>query len=139
MKQLKIILEDRLADLLEYQTIEKRDFVSLVLADIVQDKATPPNPQHGREIDNCKNCTPNINNVHDKNCPCIMKCECSREPDKVKPLAQYLSEYVKQEVNLPYAKPKIWSILAWRKQFEQALDAYQSTENVTIKIERNVR
>ncbi|KKN53849.1 hypothetical protein LCGC14_0598080 [marine sediment metagenome] len=43
-----------------------------------------------------------------------------------KPLAQYLDEYLRHEV-----------VDVDRELLEQALDAYQSTENVTIKIERN--
>ncbi len=34
--------------------------------------------------------------------------------------------------------PLHWGDIQWCELFEQALDAYQSTENVTIKIERNV-
>ena len=59
-------------------------------------QATPPEPQHGRE------------------------------PDKVKPLAQYLTEYNCEHTGSRFC----------REYFQQALDAYQSTENVTIKIER---
>ena len=61
------------------------------------DIGTPTNPQHGRE------------------------------PDKVKPLAQYLGEYLRHEISTYRSLDPI---------LEQALDAYQSTENVTIKIER---
>jgi len=50
-----------------------------------------------------------------------------REPDKVKSLAQYLAEYLDRYLNgetLPH------------ELLKQALNTYQSTENVTIKIER---
>ena len=78
---------------------------------------TPPEPQHGRE------------------------------PDKVKPLAQYLAKYIEHEhtEGEGYAAYFINSypdgsvnldIGCLRAVLEQALDAYQSTENVTIKIER---
>ena len=58
------------------------------------------------------------------------------EPEP-KPLAQYLGEYVEQEIiENPYAKPKMWGILAWHELLKQALDAYESTEQVKIRIER---
>lgn len=62
-----------------------------------------------------------------------------REPDKVKSLAQYLDEYIEHEIELDNISPEVSELFAynsWRELFEQALDAYQSTENVTIKIER---
>jgi len=73
-----------------------------------QDKATPPNPQHGHE------------------------------PDKVKPLAQYLSEYLATGIDRMHeaGMPMDFTEDGLKPILEQALDAYQSTENVTIKIER---
>ncbi|MCK5611625.1 hypothetical protein KAR91_57675 [Candidatus Pacearchaeota archaeon] len=58
---------------------------------------------------------------------------CGREPEKVKPLAQYLVNYIEHEIeigniNLEYD--------LWHELLEQALDAYQSTENVKIRIEK---
>jgi hypothetical protein len=47
------------------------------------------------------------------------------EPDKVKPLAQYLVEYLQYEDEYPF--PEL---------LQQALDAYESTENIKIRIER---
>lgn len=61
-------------------------------------------------------------------------------PHKVKPLSQYLDEYIEREVELGNIRPVVSDLFAydsWRELLEQALDAYQSTENVTIKIERN--
>jgi len=56
-----------------------------------------------------------------------------RESDKVKPLAQYLAEYLEQEIIKKYQnKREYWM----REMVEQALDAYESTENVRIKIEK---
>ena len=49
-----------------------------------------------------------------------------REPDKVKPLAQFINEW-------DLAHPDERNTCEY---FQQALDAYQSTENVKIKIER---
>ncbi len=49
----------------------------------------------------------------------------------IKPLAQYLGEYLEHEM-IDNSDCDTWVAL-----LEQALDAYQSTENVTIKIERN--
>lgn len=62
-----------------------------------------------------------------------------REPEKVKSLAQYLDEYIEHEVDLDNIESAdMYAYNSWRQFFEQALDAYQSTENVVIKIERNV-
>jgi len=63
-------------------------------------QATPADPQHGRE------------------------------PEKVKPLAQYLSEYLDYQGNILPA-----DMDSLRDIFEQALDAYESTEQVKIRIE----
>ena len=54
-----------------------------------------------------------------------------REPDKVKPLAQYLDEYVEHEIEIGGMAYHTWEGL-----FEQALDAYKSTQGVQIRIER---
>lgn len=61
-----------------------------------------------------------------------------REPDKVKPLAQYLAEYVDTELDRHEKETgkDEWSfndLLYW---LHQALDAYENTEGVVIKIER---
>ena len=45
-----------------------------------------------------------------------------------KPLAQYLALYLEAEIPT--------ELSAWCELLEQALDAYESTENVKIKIER---
>ena len=59
------------------------------------------------------------------------------EPDKVKPLAQYLLEYVDCEVERSARDPLyVHPYNSPLELLEQALDAYESTENVTIKIER---
>lgn len=58
------------------------------------------------------------------------KSRYGREPDKVKPLAEYLAEYVEP---LDHSNSYI---IGWRELLEQALDAYESTENVKIRIER---
>ena len=87
-----------------------------VVADTLQtegDISTPPDPQHGREPES-------------------------------KSLTQYLGEYLEQEKDVfanfgpPNCLPRIEiDIDSLRELLEQALDAYQSIENVTIKIERN--
>jgi len=64
-----------------------------------------------------------------------------REPEKVKPLAQYLDEYIEYEVELGNAHPDISLLYAyscWQALLEQALDAYESTECVKIRIERDL-
>ena len=58
-------------------------------------------------------------------CDCDPCKECEVKLNIVKPLAQYLDEYLRHEV-----------VDVDLELLEQALDAYQSTENVTIKIER---
>ena len=76
-----------------------------VVLDKAQDKATPPDPQHGRDV---------------------------------KPLAQYLDEYIEHEVELVNVQSdiRLYEYDSWREMLEQALDAYESTEQVKIRIER---
>ena len=60
-----------------------------------------------------------------------------REPEKVKPLAQYLDEYIEHEVELGNIESAdMYAYDSWRELLEQALDAYESTEQVKIRIER---
>ncbi|MCK5615774.1 hypothetical protein KAR91_78650 [Candidatus Pacearchaeota archaeon] len=54
----------------------------------------------------------------------------SQEPDKVKPLAQYLGEYIEYEM-IDNADCDTWIAL-----LEQALDAYESTKSVKMRIEK---
>jgi hypothetical protein len=70
--------------------------------------STPPEPQHGRE------------------------------PDKVKPLAQYLMEYIEHQAEIFNIESgmRLYAWDSWRELLEQALDAYQSTEQVKIRIKR---
>lgn len=58
--------------------------------------------------------------------PCHPKCKTCAKLRTPKPLAQYLFEH-----DCEYA-----DVRSSREYFQQALDAYESTENVTIKIER---
>lgn len=66
----------------------------------------------------------------------------SREPNKVKLLAQYLNDYIEHEINTCHidadvtAGHSLYNWDSWRELLEQALDAYQSTEQVKIRIER---
>jgi hypothetical protein len=53
-----------------------------------------------------------------------------REPDKVKPLAQYLTEYFEHELTNGS------DYHSHRELLEEAFDAYESTEQVKIRIER---
>jgi len=55
------------------------------------------------------------------------------EPDKVKPLAQHLGEYL---APLDHSNSYI---IGWCDLLKHALDTYESTENVKIKIEKNAR
>ena len=61
----------------------------------------------------------------------------NRIPDKVKPLAQYLAEYIDHEATAEEID-SLWNreINVWHELLEQALDAYESTEGVKIKIEK---
>ena len=79
---------------------------------------TPLDPQHGREPEKVK--------------PCHPKCKTCAKLRTPKPLAQYLDEYIEHETGMDCHYG------TWRELLEQALNAYQSTENVTIKIERNM-
>ena len=60
------------------------------------------------------------------------------KPDKVKPLAQYLAEYLAAGINRIHeaGMPMDYTEEGLKPVLEQALDAYESTENVKIKIER---
>lgn len=66
---------------------------------------------------------------------CKEKLEKQLEP---KPLAQYLAEYLATGIDRLHEKgmPMDFNEEGLKPIFEQALEAYQSTENVTIKIER---
>ena len=65
-----------------------------------------------------------------------------REPGKVKPLAQYLAEYLDHEkydfaaVDERYGDVAVeFDTTDLKNNLEQALDAYESTEQVKIRIE----
>ena len=68
------------------------------------------------EYGDCKECKHNV--------------DC---PHKPKSLAQFIDEYIDYEIGDSVVIGQVWV-----KLLKQALDAYESTENVTIKIERNV-
>lgn len=73
----------------------------------------------------------------EKDCqaPYICHCKTCVKQRTPKPLAQYLDEYIKRDIKTFTYN----GLVSWRELLEQALDAYQSTENVTIKIERNTK
>jgi hypothetical protein len=106
-----------------------------------QDKATPPEPQHGREPEKSKGCS--------KACD-----DCSKHPFCIfrtsKSLAQYLAEYIEHEqtnneencgfihgIDVDFQGQSI-SVCIWelKAMLQQALNAYESTEGVKIRIER---
>lgn len=66
-----------------------------------------------------------MTSVNDSECKC-RTCRKLRQP---KPLAQYLAEYIEHEIGLHSYNPSC-------ELLEQALEAYESTENVKIKIEK---
>lgn len=59
---------------------------------------------------------------------------CELPALKPKPLAEYLTEYIDQEIQ----EHQQWVSVLPKEWLEQALEAYESTENVVIQIERNV-
>ena len=88
------------------------------------ESGTPTEPQHGREPEKvqCDGC--------DKH------CLYTPEP---KPLAQYLDEYIEHEYNKGNIGENVGVLYAWdswHELLQQALDAYESTEQVKIRIER---
>lgn len=115
---------------------------------------TPPDPQHGREPDKvkCIDClnggmgmqcavcgtSPSTDNPIDctdfeprpQGTPAESRYGRDVKSDKVKPLAQYLVDYLQHE------HPVGFNRLFWKRIIEQALDAYESTEQVKIRIER---
>ena len=68
------------------------------------------------------------------------RCGKSKPKSKPKPLAQYLAEYLATGIDRTHeaGMPMDFTEEGLKPILEQALDAYQGTENVTIKIERNV-
>lgn len=56
------------------------------------------------------------------------------EPENVKSLAQYLAKDI--AYNIYGHDVYRWGTTKWCKMLEQALDAYQSTERVKIRIEQ---
>ena len=63
------------------------------------------------------------------NCVIITEDGCGHEMTHVKPLAQYLDEYIEHELADSTDD-------SWREFFERALTAYEETEQVKIRIEQ---
>ena len=87
--------------------------------------------------------TPSVNPWNEAQDKTPAEPQHGREPEKVKPLAQYLGEYVEHEVELGNIHISCQGIEmmsadydTWGGLLEQALDAYESTEQVKIRIER---
>ena len=115
---------------------ESHDDILAALANIKfmkKAQATPPDPQRGREPDKVKSdtCEYSKYKVVTGCIDCPYNCQ-----DKVKPLAQYLGEYIENEAKLGNLSYYVYGRKPWRKLLEQALDAYESTEQVKIRIER---
>lgn len=68
----------------------------------------------------------------------ICNCESCVKLRTPKPLAQYLDEYIEHEANIGNIDISVaaleYTYNSWRELLEQALDAYESTENVVIQI-----
>jgi len=95
---------------------------------------TPPDPQHGRDVKS-------DNRKYNPLLSSTLPNQYGRDAEKVKPLAQYLAEYLfhgAYTYTNRYGEKVIGlTPTGMIEILEQALDAYQLTENVTIKIERN--
>jgi len=71
--------------------------------------------------------------------PCHPKCKTCAKLRTPKPLAQYLDEYIEHEVelnNICAATALLYAYNSWRELLEQALDTYESTEQVKVRIEK---
>ncbi|MCK5608849.1 hypothetical protein KAR91_43655 [Candidatus Pacearchaeota archaeon] len=73
---------------------------------------------------------------YDTNTPTPAEDRYGRQLGAVKPLAQYLDEYLDHEAELGNLSYIVYDKDSWRELLEQALDAYELTENVKIRIER---
>ena len=109
------------------------DIKAVVETVLNEAQATSTDPQHGREPDKvkpeCKDCV-FYHKLVAGNCVSIIACKHQqRVLNKVKPLAQYLVDY------LQHKHPIGFNRLFWKRIIEQALDAYESTEQVKIRIE----
>ena len=71
-------------------------------------------------------------NVGCKKCP-IKDCVASEQPDP-KPLARFLAGYIAYDVD--GRDIDRWGTIKWRELLEQALDAYEREENVTVEIKK---
>jgi len=100
----------------------------------VEQSSTPPDPQHGREPDEVK---PKTGIIYD-NCDGCKNEVCPHRMNKPKPLAQYLGEYLATGIDRTHeaGMPMDFTEEGLKPIFEQALDAYESTEQVKIRIER---
>jgi hypothetical protein len=86
--------------------------------------------------DNCKNCQHWSWHLQKNWCNKEnMSCDNAKN---IKPLAQYLAEYLATGIDRTHkaGMPMDYTEEGLKPILEQALDAYQSTENVMIKIER---
>jgi len=95
-----------------------------------QDQNIPAEDRYGREPDN------KGKDVFVSGLGCVHVV-----PDKVKPLAQYLGEYIEHEIETEnilslddFEGLSLYN--SWRELLEQAFDAYESTEQVKIRIEK---
>ena len=66
-------------------------------------------------------------------CP-IATCSGKKVAPAPKPLAQYLADYLETETRRCADDGEYWSQAQLQEWLEQALDAYESTENVVIQI-----
>ena len=105
----------------------------------VKFKPIPTESQHGREPDKVKPECKTCKGFKDKYC--IQTGTMIPCPDcqKVKPLAQYLSEYIYHHIQShgQHICIDVHHIAyeSWSELLQQALDAYESTEQVKIRIE----
>ncbi len=59
--------------------------------------------------------------------------------ERLKKLAEYLSEYMKAEIEkVDYGKCDDDALIWMTEKFQQGIEAYESTENVMVDVEDNV-
>ena len=105
--------------------------MATIMVEAIQ--TTPPDPQHGREP--CETCKGSKQILASGCCGMVHKYIPCPDCQKLKPLAQFLSKYVEHETELELMET-LSGLVSWRELLEQALDAYESIEQVKVRIER---
>jgi len=109
-----------------------------------ENEATPAESRYGREPEKVEWTCSRCGYRNAANNEVCMGAEmgdgrCGKPKPEPKSLAQYLDEYIDTEIENGNISPDVAELYAWnswRELLEQALDAYESTEQVKIRIER---